>query len=852
MTPAQNKVIDYFKRDSKLRALFIFNDEWLAAEFEDLAWPDGYRYVDFKGDWFTTKYRMDNEWAEDKVIFMFHQESPLKVKSLQESFPFMDILVANAEFHNNDYSAFIQQYGIPQTMVNFVEKNVKILQTDKMLKILAPYYEDHTISEDIALKGIICHYLGLNKVQDWDNIILTMILLSEEKDKFAEFFGKLRETKDIEERLQKKLKSIFGVGLDYTSSNTIGGIVKVFKYNAITQSLAESKADNYRKYFIEDSLIIGRMNRILEVAQTNDETACALNRIFETAGADIREDDLVFWYGTDADYHYMSNGICYPILKDLIQNKLETDPVHVIERLDDIELKHAPSEEIDKIIEYVKSAAQFHESRLKLGTFTLDSSNDYVSYYENTFYIIDQLYRQSLEKYFKIDPTSHLFNTIQDAKKVIDFTYIKLSNDLNLEWSRCLKETDGYKKLNLNKQQDFYNKYVKPEQKKIVVIVSDALRYEVAQELLQELIRQKHSARLDMMLAMLPTETKFTKLGLFPYDELAFYNNEENEPTMTVDGKILDSTTKRSDYLNTRRDEAICVDFKEVATYDKNKNREIFKHPLVYVMHNTIDEKSHGATSSDVVKSCREAIEELNTLVLKILSSYNVTKVYITSDHGFLFNDIEYKEKDKVSVTDESIEKKTRYYITKDNSDVKHIIKFPLTEVSEMKGTDGLMVGMPEGIIRLAAPAGGYMFAHGGAALQEILIPLITCSQEREEKKTKVGVIVLGQRLSIQASRLRFKLLQTEAVSSEKKERNIICAIFDNLKPVTQVKSILLDKTDSLLDNRKISVDMTLNSKTEAKVLELRIFDADDKDMLNPLLTSAVTNNTLIENDFDF
>jgi len=36
----------------------------------------------------------------------------------------------------------------------------------------------------------------------------------------------------------------------------------------------------------------------------------------------------------------------------------------------------------------------------------------------------------------------------------------------------------------------------------------------------------------------------------------------------------------------------------------------------------------------------------------------------------------------------------------------------------------------------------------------------------------------------------------------------------------------------------------------EAKVLQLKIYDAADE--LNPLIKENVTNNTLIENDFDF
>ena len=109
----QDKIYQYFERDPELKVLFIFNNEFLAMELQGLEWRTGYRYVDFKGDWFTVKYNLDNDWQYDKVILMMHQPSPLQVKSLQSTFPLMDLLVANMEYHSQDYAAFIQQNGLP-------------------------------------------------------------------------------------------------------------------------------------------------------------------------------------------------------------------------------------------------------------------------------------------------------------------------------------------------------------------------------------------------------------------------------------------------------------------------------------------------------------------------------------------------------------------------------------------------------------------------------------------------------------------------------------------------------------------------------------------------------------------
>lgn len=371
----------------------------------------------------------------------------------------------------------------------------------------------------------------------------------------------------------------------------------------------------------------------------------------------------------------------------------------------------------------------------------------------------------------------------------------------------------------------------------------------MAQELIGELAKSRHIATLKPAIAMLPTETKYCKPSLLPHNKLKLYGQGDKQD-MAVDNHILDTTEKRSEHLQRYRDGAICVPFETVAEYNTDKNREIFKHSLVYIFHDVIDKTGHDGNAKQVTQACREAITELGTMIPKIHASYNVTEVYVTSDHGFLFNDIVFAEKDKHKIEEETLERSSRYYLTTSNKEVNGIIKFPLDEVSAMVNVGDVFVAVPQGTNRLAAPSGGYMFTHGGATMQEIIIPVITSRQERADNKQPVGVMVLDRKLSMQASRLRFKLLQTEAVSMDMKERIVNVALYYNDEAVTPVKTIPLDKTDPSLDNRKIQIDLTLNRNVDAKVLQLKVFDVTDE--LNPLIKENVMNNTLIENDFDF
>lgn len=853
MSAQLDKVIKYFERDPELRVLFIFQDTFIADDLDLAEWPEGYRWVRFKGDWFTTKYHLDHEWANDKVVMFFNQASPSGNIERQKKFPLMDVLAANMEYHTQDASAFMQQYNIPVAMRTFVDKNIQQLQSSKMLRLLEPYYRDDSINLDTAVRAFISSFLGLQRVLDWDNILLEVIFLGRKakEQKRLDFFTRIRKNPSVNEKLQKHLIDIFGTGYEENTEEKVGKIVQILKYNAIIQGLAPVDADDYKKYRINDSLALQQINQLLELAKSQTNMAQELNDVMNELGSSIHEDKIITWYGTDAKYSFIPDGLCIPIVKKLMSEKVVQEPTSVINRLEDLIIRHKSEDDLSMSMEYSIEVARYYEIIKPIVSLVLNSPDDYVSMYQQQWYKVDQQYRLSTETYYKLSPESRLFDTMQDVKLALDLNYAKLSNRMNLEWTKCIKDAGGMSQIHLMHQQDFYEKEVAPVQKRMVVIISDALRYEVAQELMEQFAKRRHLAHLEMALAMLPTETKFCKPSLFPHHSMELVSSN-GEPDMQVDGKVLDKTTKRNQQISNYKEDAICVDYNTVSDFNKDKLKEIFKHKLVYIMHDVIDKNSHGAPAKVVTKSCRTAINELDTLMGKILDkqSLSITSIVVTSDHGFLFNDFDFQEKDKLNVEDSALEKKSRYYLTTSDEDVNSVTKYRLSEVSGISDNGNTFVAVPDGTNRIAVPGGDYIFAHGGASMEEMLIPILKIDFERHDEKKSVDFMILDKRLSIQSSRLRFKLLQKEAVSMDVRKRIVTCALYEGDTLVTPITEYPLDKTDPSPENRMVQVDLTLNKNINAKVLQLRICDKNDQD--NPIIKKDVTNNTLIENDFDF
>ena len=479
-----------------------------------------------------------------------------------------------------------------------------------------------------------------------------------------------------------------------------------------------------------------------------------------------------------------------------------------------------------------------------LGTLKLNSTKEYIEKYTEEFYLVDLYYRRTQEAYHElITKENPIEQTLSSAKRQLDLEYAKMTNVLNLEWLTCVGEKGAwFTETGLKRQEDFY-KNESDTSVKQVVIVCDALRYEVAKELMQELAEEKHIATIDAYQAMLPTETKYCKPALLPHHSL-----ELNDTDMMVDGTLLTTTEQRTAHLGKYREGAICTRYEDVMNGDAQSMRELFKRLLVYIFYDTIDEAGHSQSPFEVISACRKAIEQLTVLVKRLHASWNVANVLLTADHGFLYNDMKFEEKDKHSIKESAIEKKTRYYLTDSNDGFEDIVKFPLDKVSSIKSTTPLQVAVPIGTNRLAAP-GGYNFAHGGASLQEMIIPVIRSQQKRTNKTEKVGVALMSHNLNMVSSRLKFQMIQSEAVSMTVMERKVVCCIYNGDDPVTQEKEVTLNSTDATnLNNRVFEVTLNLNKSVNASMLQLRIYDVDDK--LNPLVRETVKNNTMIEQDF--
>ncbi|MBW2330825.1 MAG: BREX-1 system phosphatase PglZ type A, partial [Deltaproteobacteria bacterium] len=404
-------------------------------------------------------------------------------------------------------------------------------------------------------------------------------------------------------------------------------------------------------------------------------------------------------------------------------------------------------------------------------------------------------------------------------------------------------------------QQRFFQAHVAPRLREAgrrlsFVIISDALRYEAAEELTRELNgKYRFEARLGSQLGVLPSYTALGMACLLPHEKLEYKPNGE----VLVDGRPTSSLDQRSKILESVEGLAVRAD--ELLAMKKEAGRKFVKEArLVYIYQNVIDATGdHALTEGSTFEAVRRAIEELATVVSYVINNLNGNHVIITSDHGFLFTESPPGEPDKSSLPEKppgTVKAKKRYLVGRELGDhdaVWHGL------ISATAGVEGEMeFWIPKGLNRFHF-MGGARFVHGGAMLQEIVVPVVTVRHIKGKSLAKtrtkrVTVHVLGSSHKITTSRYRFEMIQMEPVSERVRPITLKVAVYEDDEPVTNIESVTFDSSSDKMEERQKSVTLVLQGRRYDKKKNYRLVlrDAEtgvEEESVNVIIDRAFTDD---------
>ena len=173
------------------------------------------------------------------------------------------------------------------------------------------------------------------------------------------------------------------------------------------------------------------------------------------------------------------------------------------------------------------------------------------------------------------------------------------------KWNAAIQETDAFMALPL--QRDFYARNLKNAKERTVVIISDAMRYEVGKELFHRMQDDpKCTAKLEVQLSVLPSYTRLGMAALLPHAELTMTDDFK----VLIDGMPCDNLAEREAVLQKYSPDSVCVQFDSIKSLKVAELRSIFTgKQVVYVYHNQIDARGDKPNTEDeVFVACQEAV----------------------------------------------------------------------------------------------------------------------------------------------------------------------------------------------------------------------------------------------------
>ena len=422
----------------------------------------------------------------------------------------------------------------------------------------------------------------------------------------------------------------------------------------------------------------------------------------------------------------------------------------------------------------------------------ISSFEDGINKYSSHWYDIDYNYRKFV---YYFNHSEH--RQITDPLNILDDAYLNsYLRVLNDKWQSFVKD---YSIKISNHQRSFYDSKIKPiisKNQKAFVIISDALRYECAKEL-SKLISYENTdnrsfiVKENYMISSLPSYTQLGMASLLPNKELEIKSTDD---TVYVDGKSSKGRESRLKILQNEEINSIALTDEDFTNLGRNEARELVKsNNVVYIYHNKIDATGDDPkTEETIFNSVEETFDRLKKLV-KDIANINGTNIFITSDHGFIYTNKPTQESEFCSIDTTFMETSKinrRFVIGKNLEENGCTEKFSSEELGINGDNDFLIT---KSINKIRKQGGGNRFVHGGASLQELVIPLLEIKYHRKNVVSEVEASIMPIS-TITTNSVNVSIYQEEPVS-------------EKIKPITLVCSFYGEDGVELSDKQKITID---------------------------------------------
>lgn len=847
-----DKINTLFAQDPLKKLVFYFDED--GSFVEELAEIEaaGIEVIQVDDRYFSLKYQLEVE-RQGQAIFLYHSFAKPKGKAIK-TYPLLDLLKANHELRLDEASEFLDTYGLPDHHLPLVKRYIKQLKKKTVQKKLAKILDRQHFDESNLKQGLISLSLDFYSVQDRISCMIKTLIQGLEADGFQKLQTTL-EKWDLDQELLSWFNQLLDLSYQELSEENLKDMAQRIKYNVLTAYLPHAVSeDTYAKLKLERSASINRLQAFFQEWQSNASLTPYIDPVFQTLATDINTANLLDWYGSEAAFGYYSEDMLISSLRNLYESALY-EPLKTKDECNRWQKNKSLDVSQSHQIEYLYHCCSFIALLQAYPSFRFNGLQDYVREYTQELYKLDQYYRKALIAFDKVRDRLYeleevAFATFEELNKQYD----RFLKELNVEWQTALEEVGfDYRKLDVSKQYDFFKQHLKEKDYKIVVIISDALRYELGHELLEALLSDsRNKVAIEPSLASIPSYTNLGMTNLLPHQGIEVEKGE-SDLAFSIGGKTTVSSN-RAAILQQAEPESTTIDFAQVMKLDQTKGRAFFKnHRMVYIYHDWIDAiGDKRRTEHQSFEASEKALEDIKRLIQK-LYGWNVYHVLVTSDHGFLYNYNELPESSR-----ENLPKAKGYsrdhvrFVVADEFE-EEVVGYELKMSNTTDIQTDLKVALPRAINRYRKQGNvGLQFVHGGASLQELVTPVLTFYKQKKESNEIVSFKRIDQNKRITTGSIKLSLIQDQPVSSEYKALEVVFGIYsDTGELLSNERSVHFDAVSPNPKDRVQEIILTLNTKgSKASLGYIKAFDTNDKSRLNPVgVNDLVKISSLMEKD---
>ena len=423
-------------------------------------------------------------------------------------------------------------------------------------------------------------------------------------------------------------------------------------------------------------------------------------------------------------------------------------------------------------------------------------------------YNMDQQYRKFYYYYDQLESTESFEPLRELVENIYTNEYLAC---LLPAWNAGIQQDAAFSAIPL--QREFYNANLRYTKERTVVIISDAMRYEVGQELFARMQDDpKCTAKLSVQLSVLPSYTRLGMAALLPHKTLEMTDDFQ----VLVDGILCDNLAGRQQVLQSYNPDSVCVQFDDIKNLKVAELRDVLtKRQIIYVYHNQIDARGDKANTEDeVFNACEEAVQEIMDLIHRISVSGNTYHFIVTADHGFIYKRDKLTESDKIS--GKSAEKafvNRRFIVSKAALEDDGIDHMSIGRV--LGNEDSKVVSYPVSSNVFKVAGGGANYVHGGSSPQEMLVPVLEFKMERghmETKNAEIALVSIVHKITNLITSMDF--IQSDAVSDTVKAAKYrIFFLSEDNEKISNENSYVADSREENAQKRIFRMRFTFKNK---------------------------------------